>query len=71
MIMIKSKIGDVIDSKGLKHKWVAEQVGVYPTVLSRWINNRGKPSLERTFKLAKVLNCKVDDLYIYEDDKEE
>ncbi|WP_272033048.1 helix-turn-helix transcriptional regulator [Oceanobacillus kimchii] len=68
--MIKSKIGDVIDSKGLKHKWVAEQVGVYPTVLSRWINNRGKPSLERTFKLAKVLNCKVDDLYTYEDDIE-
>ncbi|WP_017797552.1 hypothetical protein [Oceanobacillus kimchii] len=25
--------------------------------------------LERTFKLAKVLSCKVDDLYIYEDDE--
>ncbi|WP_337970035.1 helix-turn-helix transcriptional regulator [Virgibacillus salexigens] len=66
--MLKSKIGEVIESKGLKHKWVAEKVGVYPTVLSRWINNRGKPSLERIFKLAHVLNCKVDDLYTYEDD---
>ena len=52
-----------MDSKGLKHKWVAEQMGVAPTVLSRWANDRGKPSIERLFKLAHILNCKVDDLY--------
>ncbi len=67
--MLKSRIGKVIDSKGLKHKWVAEQMGVAPTVLSRWINNRGKPSAERLFKLAHILNCKVDDLYIFQDDE--
>lgn len=66
--MLKSRIGKVIDSKGLKHKWVAMQMGIAPTVLSRWINNRGKPSVERLFKLARILDCKVDELYIWTDD---
>lgn len=61
--MLKSQIGKVIDSKGLKQKWVAEQMGIAPTVLSRWVNNRGKPSIDNLFKLAEILDCKVDDLY--------
>ena len=63
MGMLISRIKGIMDSKGLKHKWVAEQMGVAPTVLSRWANDRGKPSIERLFKLAHILNCKVDDLY--------
>ena len=61
--MLKSNIGKVIDSKGLKQKWIAEQMGIAPTVLSRWVNNRGKPSIDNLFKLAEVLDCKADDLY--------
>lgn len=61
--MLKSRIGEVIDSKGLKQKWVAEQMGIAPTVLSRWVHNRGKPSVDRLFKLAEILGCSVDDLY--------
>jgi len=61
--MLKSQIGKVIDSKGLKQKWVAEQMSIAPTVLSRWVNNRGKPSVDKLFKLAEILDCKVDDLY--------
>ena len=63
MSVLKSKIGEVIDKKGLKHKWVAEQMGIAPTVLSRWVNNRGKPSVDKLFQLAEVLDCKVDELY--------
>lgn len=63
--MLKSRIGHVIDSKGLKHKWVAEQMGIDPTVLSRWVNDRGKPSVDKLFQLADILNCKVDDLYTW------
>ena len=61
--MLKSRIGEVIDNRGLKHRWVAEQLGIAPTVLSRWVNDRGRPSIEKLFKLAALLDCKVDDLY--------
>lgn len=61
-IMI-SKINEKIELRGYKKKWVAEQLGVSQNVLSRWINNHNMPSVKTLFKLAEILNCKVDDLY--------
>lgn len=60
---MKSKIGEIIESRGYKKKWVAEQIGVSQNVLSRWINNGGMPSVKKLFELADLLDCKVDDLY--------
>ncbi|OEH54002.1 DNA-binding protein [Oceanobacillus sp. E9] len=67
---IRSNIDYWIDKSGYKKKWIAGKLGVSQNALSRWINNRGMPSVEKLFMLAKVLNCKVDDLYTYEDDIE-
>ena len=64
---MKSNIDYWIEKSGYKKKWIAKQLGVSQTVLSRWINGHSMPSLINAFKLAKILNCKVDDLYIVED----
>jgi len=47
----------------LSKKEVANKLGVSPIVLSRWINGHSMPSLLNALKLARILNCKVDDLY--------
>lgn len=60
---MKCKINEQIELNGRKKKWVAQQLGVSQEVLSRWINGRSMPSVNNLFKLAKILNCKVDDLY--------
>jgi putative transcriptional regulator len=60
---MKSRIGERIDARGYKKKWVAQQLGVSQVVLSRWINGQSTPSLMNAFRLAKLLNCKVDNLY--------
>lgn len=60
---MKSNINCWIERRGYKKKWIAEQMGVSQEVLSRWINNRSMPSVKNLFKLAEILNCKVDDLY--------
>ncbi len=60
---MKSKINVMIAISEMSKKEVAEKLGVSQVVLSRWINNHNKPSLESAFKLAEILNCKVDDLY--------
>lgn len=69
MNMLKSRINEVLNERGLKQVWVAKQMGINQTVLSRWANNRGKPSVDRLFKLAKVIGCKVDDLYEWIEEK--
>jgi len=62
-----NRINEYIERKGYKKKWVAQQIGVSQEVLSRWINGKNMPSLEKAFKLAEILECKVDDLYIKKD----
>lgn len=63
---LKSNIDYWIEKNGYKKRWVADKIGVSQVVLSRWINNHSKPSLVNTFKLAQLLDCKVDDLFDYE-----
>ncbi|WP_368657611.1 helix-turn-helix domain-containing protein [Metabacillus halosaccharovorans] len=67
---MKSNIGKLIDEKGYKKKYIAEKMEVTPTQLSNWINNRNYIPIDKAFKLADLLNCKVDDLYSYKGEKE-
>lgn len=60
---MKSNLNVWIAKSGMSKKEVANKMGVSQEVLSRWINNHSKPSLENAFKLAELLNCKVDDLW--------
>ncbi|RDW18056.1 XRE family transcriptional regulator [Oceanobacillus arenosus] len=60
---LKSRIGYWIEIRGYKKMWVAKQIGVSHVVLSRWINDVSIPSVVNLFKLAVLLDCKVDELY--------
>lgn len=60
---LKSRIGDWIELRGYKKKWVAQQLGINQNVLSRWIHNKSYPGLVKAFALADLLGCNVDDLY--------
>lgn len=67
---MKSNINVWIAKSEMSKKEVAHKIEVSPVVLSRWINNRSKPTLENAFKLADLLGCKVDDLYERKDSDE-
>ncbi|MCM3536608.1 helix-turn-helix domain-containing protein [Priestia endophytica] len=60
---MKSKIGEIIDSKGYKKKYVAEKMQITQNQLSNWITGRAYPPMDKAFRLADFLECKVDDLY--------
>lgn len=63
---MKPQIKQIIVMKNLKQKDIAEKIGVTSQQLSNWINEVSYPRLEKAFELAKVLEVKVDDLWIYE-----
>lgn len=65
---MKSNIGELIDLKGLKRKWIAEQLGVSAKQVSNWVTGYSFPTVDKAFKLAKLLNVKVDELYELNDD---
>lgn len=60
---LKSRIGYWINERGYKNNYIARRLEVSENTLSRWINNRSMPSVNKLFELAKLLECKTDDLY--------
>ncbi|MFS0776275.1 helix-turn-helix transcriptional regulator [Neobacillus sp. 3P2-tot-E-2] len=60
---MKCRIGELIEIKGMKKKYVAKEIGITPNQLSNWLAMKSFPPLDKAYKLADLLNCKVDDLY--------
>jgi len=58
-----SKIGELMQKKGLKGKWVAQQLGISQNQMSNYVKGKSYPPVDKAFELAKLLDCKVDDLY--------
>ena len=57
-----NRIKVVLVEKKRTNKWLAEQLGVNPTTVSKWCTNKVQPTLETMFAIAKVLNVPVQDL---------
>lgn len=62
---VKNRLKEILDERGLKQNWVAEQVGITPTTFGNILHNRFNTSLEVALQLALVLNVKVEDIFEY------
>ncbi|WP_273130039.1 helix-turn-helix domain-containing protein [Bacillus weihaiensis] len=60
---VKSNIGKKIEESGLRDDFIARSVGgVSKKTVYNWRKGLSTPSFEKTFILAHILGCKVDDL---------
>lgn len=66
--MLESRIKECISESGYTRKHIAENLGVSHQQISNWVVGKSYPTTEKAFKLAYMLNCKVDDLYDYKGD---
>ncbi|MFC7063950.1 helix-turn-helix domain-containing protein [Halobacillus seohaensis] len=60
---MKSRIKEWIVRKDLSNEEVSRKLEVSRETVSKWANNKAYPSLKMAYKLADLLNVKVDDLY--------
>lgn len=60
---MKCKIGELIELKGMKKKYIANEIGITPNQLSNWLAMRSFPPIDKAYLLADLLEVKVDDLY--------
>lgn len=63
--MLKPRIKVRLAELNIKQKEVYEMLGVTKQTFSGWCTGRIDPTLEMAFKIAKLLDCKVDDLFTY------
>lgn len=55
-----------IAKKNISQREISELIGVDKFTVSRWANGVSVPPVTAAYKLAIVLDCKVDDLWTYE-----
>jgi putative transcriptional regulator len=47
-----NRIKDVLEQKGIKQKWLAEQLGKSYNMVNSYAQNRRQPSLEDLYKIG-------------------
>jgi transcriptional regulator with XRE-family HTH domain len=59
-----NKIKEVLDRKGIKQKWLAEQLGKSYNMVNSYVQNRQQPRLEVLHDIAKILDVDVIELVV-------
>lgn len=55
-------------ARSLTQEQLANAIGVHQTAVSQWEKNKTQPGAAVIPKLLNALNCKIDELYICEED---
>ena len=59
-----NRIKEVLDRKGIKQTWLAEQLGKSYNMVNSYVKNRQQPRLEVLHDIAKILDVDVIELII-------
>lgn len=59
-----NKIKERLEEKGIKQGWIAKQIGISKTTLSKYVNGNRKIKYETAVKIAELLDCKPDDIFL-------
>jgi len=59
-----NKIKDVLEKKGIKQIWLADQLGKSYNMVNSYVQNRQQPRLEILNEIAKILNVDVIELIV-------
>ena len=57
-----NRIKEVLEKKGIKQKWLAEQLGKSYNMVNSYIQNRQQPRLEVLFEIAEILGVDAKEL---------
>ena len=64
MIFNMNRIKQILENKGIKQIWLAEQLGKSYNMVNSYVQNRRQPSLEVLNKIAHILNVDVRELIV-------
>ncbi len=67
MIATGVKIKYLIKQSCYSYEEIAQMLGFEtPRVIYEWMRGNKKPSLESAYNLSLILNCKIEDLIVFE-----
>lgn len=57
-----NRIKEVLEKKGIKQIWLAEQLGKSYNMVNSYVQNRSQPSIEDLYRIAEILTVDVAEL---------
>ena len=57
-----NRIKEILEEKGIKQTWLAEQLGKSYNMVNGYVQNRQQPRLEVLYEIANILNIDVKEL---------
>lgn len=70
IIHFMNKIKMILERKGVKQTWLAEQLGKSFNMVNSYVQNRSQPNLETLYKIASILDVEVKELLYSKDEIE-
>jgi len=64
---VKNRLKEILDERGIKQTWLADQVGITKQTMSNLIKNRFTTSMDIAFRISKVLNMEITDIFYEEE----
>ena len=64
--IVRNRLKEILSERGLKQNFIAEKSGITRQTFSNLVNNRFNPSMELAFKICKVLELNLEDVFYYE-----
>ncbi len=59
-----NRIKAILDRKGIKQNWLAEQLGKSYNMVHSYAQNKRQPSIDDLYKIAEILNVDIKELLI-------
>jgi transcriptional regulator with XRE-family HTH domain len=59
-----NRIKEVLEQKGIKQVWLADQLGKSYNIVNGYVQNRSQPSIEVLYKIALFLDVDPRDLLV-------
>jgi len=59
-----NRIKEVLEEKGIKQTWLAEQLGKSYSIVNGYVQNRQQPRIEVLYEIAEILGVSVKELLI-------